>query len=57
MVKFLAMQYIILLYNLYVGDIIQLGDKVTFRFNHLSTHNQVSFMQLLCINFVLDLSS
>lgn len=28
----------------YVGDIIQLGDKVTFRFNHLNSQkNQVSF--------------
>lgn len=28
----------------YVGDIIQLGDKVTFRFNHIGTQNQVSFL-------------
>ena len=35
----------------YVGDIIQLGDKVTFRFNHLSTQHQVNFPYL----YVLDL--
>ena len=38
----------------YVGDIIQLGDKVTFRFNHLGTQYQVSFFMYNCYIFVLD---